>query len=166
MSGPQSPSSWWWSWSAGRGQHPSSLKPSSGLSIGRVELKGWVEFVGIAEQGKHSCRGRPKSSTIWMRVRIPARMAEMMERTRVVTTMHLTNKKQSILQVTACSNGILVIGHCFQKTYALYGQSWFPKTINCLSISVYSLKNCHNPFGNDFQPPVPYGKIPFEHTVT
>ena len=33
----------------------------------------------------------------------------------------------------------------------------------CLSNGSYSLNNCHNPFGNGFQPPRPYGKIPVEH---
>ena len=36
-------------------------------------------------------------------------------------------------------------------------QIWF------LSNGSYSLKKCHNPFGNAIQPPPPYGKIPVEH---
>ena len=34
--------------------------------------------------------------------------------------------------------------------------------IKCLSNSLYSLKNYHIPFGMGFQPPRPYGRIPFE----
>ena len=34
--------------------------------------------------------------------------------------------------------------------------------INFLSIGLYSLKNSHIPFGMGFQPPPPYGRIPFE----
>ena len=34
--------------------------------------------------------------------------------------------------------------------------------IKCLSNGLYSLKNSHIPFGMGFQPPPPYGRIPFE----
>ena len=38
------------------------------------------------------------------------------------------------------------------------GKTWWQ-----LSIGLYSLNNCYNPFGKRFHPPSPKGKNPFEH---